>query len=43
VWRSLALNIKIALTLFLVQACVLLIGFVWLSHWVQSTRLGELR
>ncbi|KJZ43797.1 HAMP domain-containing sensor histidine kinase [Pseudomonas fluorescens] len=42
-WRSLALNIKIALTLFLVQACVLLIGFVWLSHWVQTTRLDELR
>jgi signal transduction histidine kinase len=43
VWRSLALNIKIALTLFVVQACVLLIGFVWLSHWVQTTRLDELR
>ncbi|KQV10673.1 histidine kinase [Pseudomonas sp. Root329] len=42
-WRSLALNIKIAITLFLVQACVLLIGFVWLSHWVQTTRLDELR
>ncbi|EJM16941.1 signal transduction histidine kinase [Pseudomonas sp. GM18] len=42
-WRNLALNIKIALTLFVVQACVLLIGYVWLSHWVQTTRLDELQ
>jgi signal transduction histidine kinase len=43
VWRSLALNIKIAITLFVVQACVLLFGFMWLSHWVETTRLDELR
>ncbi|UVM41460.1 HAMP domain-containing histidine kinase [Pseudomonas sp. B21-017] len=42
-WRNLALNIKIALTLFVVQACVLFVGYVWLSHWVQTTRLDELR
>ncbi|MFW0755163.1 sensor histidine kinase [Pseudomonas sp. H11T01] len=42
-WRSLALNIKIAITLFVVQACVLLFGFMWLSHWMETTRLDELR
>jgi signal transduction histidine kinase len=43
VWRSLALNSKITLTLFGVQACTLLLGYLWLSHWVQSTRFDELR
>jgi signal transduction histidine kinase len=43
VWRSLALNVKIAITLSLVQACVLIVGFLWISHWVETTRLDELR
>ncbi len=42
-WRDLALNIKLSIVLVAVQASVLLVGFLWLGHWVENSRLEELR
>lgn len=42
-WLKLSLNIKITITLFVVQASVLALSVLWLSHWVEAARLDELR
>ena len=42
-WRNLALNIKLSVVLVALQASILLAVFLWLSHWLQGSRMEELR
>lgn len=42
-WQRLSLSLKLIISLILVQASILALVTVWLSHWVETNRIHEIR